>query len=534
MADTHNNVRLPPDSTGKRLRHAAKWIVNYDNGTTLLTQGDNVTLTSSSLTGTVDDVVGNASSGWFGLIMSETSVGTPIDGENIQLGGVTYCTVNGTPTEQYFYPVNLLASGTTPGNQVEVDRYGSLYMRTEQGPLQLASGGRLKTADEIALGVYDLSVFTLPEIISTDTAGDGAQTHDSTYGANKYSVGTASGNLIQRRSDVYHIAQPNYPITFGTLLQCGDEGKDGLRRRWGIYDDDNGFFFELDDDVLYAVHRSNNSGTVVDERHAQADWNQDRLNGEGGVRNKTGVTLDVSKINYYWIAFGPSTCTVVWGVRLNSRHVVCHEDCWTNIDTRPVVKNWTLPVTWAMDTTAVVSSTSEMYVVFGMVTSDISAFNVPKNPRSFNIGPTNVSTDWTPIASVRARQYIQGIPGYDNRAWIIPHKLTLLASDQAIAYRVKNGNTLDGDTFTAETTTFSEIDTDSTSSTGGIVIYSGVAGSGQSKDDIIVSSSEVTALTTKITRRADLTEEPLHFTLEAKALTGSTDVYISVIQYEVL
>jgi hypothetical protein len=31
-----------------------------------------------------------------------------------------------------------------------------------------------------------------------------------------------------------------------TSLSCGDSGKDGVVRRWGLFDEEDGVYFELD------------------------------------------------------------------------------------------------------------------------------------------------------------------------------------------------------------------------------------------------------------------------------------------------
>lgn len=530
MTDVHNSIRIPPDSTGKRLRHINKWIVNYNNGTKALTDGDLVTFGTTNLSGTIDDVSGTVSSGRVGVIMGEFSVGTPLDGENILVDGVVCATVNGTPTENYYYPMNIIASGSAPGNVAEVDRYGSFSVRANEGDFQLGPTGRLKTGSELTLGIYEFESALCETLISTTSLGGGSHIRDEVFGSCKLSVTTAPGDLIQHRSNVYHLVQPNFPIVFSTLIQLGDTGKEGLRRRWGLFDENNGFYFELDNNILYACYRSNNSGSVVDTRIPQIEWNVDRVNGETGFYNRSGVTLDVSKINYYWIGISPSSGAIHFGIRSEQKTIHCNEIYWANYHTRPVVRNFSLPITWNMDTTAVVASSSEMNIVFGQVITDSENFDVIKVPRSFLIEKSNVGTEWTPLGSVRVKQL--NPEGEDNRAWIVPHKLNLLTPDQSILYRVVTRNTLTGATWSG-TTELSEYDFDATDSTGGIVVYSGVTGVGIPKVDTIVSSGELTPLTTKITRKADITEEPDCLTLEARTITGTTSVYLTFIQFEV-
>ena len=532
MADRHHNVRVPPDSTGKKIPHHAEIILKYKSGTIAFQELDNITLASSGITGYISAIDGITSAGYIHVQLDEgeANVGaTVVDGENIQVEGITYAAVDGATHETQYYPISVLASGQKPHNHSFIDRYGSLYVRSEQGSFQLGPTGRLKVGDETPIATYNFEKFTLPDIISTTTSGTASQATDYTLGTNKYTVGTSPGDSVRRRGDAYNLIQPYYPVTYITTMQFGDSGKEGLVRRWGYFDDNDGFFFELRDTTLNVVIRSSVSGSVVETRIPQDEWNGDRIDGSGGSYNLSEATLDLTKFNLYWISFSPDGCNITWGIRTSSRNIACHVYCWTNKSTTPPTNTWALPVSWEMDATAIVVSTSTMHVKNCSVNAQIQKYDVPKNPRSFSIDTKTITTDWTPIASLRARKTIYGIP---NRAWIIPHKLNVLSSSQPIIYRVVIGNTLSGETwgnFTSE----AEYDVDATSSVGGITIYSGFAGSGQAKVDEIVSSGDVTAQTTKITTKADYTEDPYFFTLEAKTLTSSTDIYVSLIIFEI-
>jgi hypothetical protein len=79
---------------------------------------------------------------------------------------------------------------------------------------------------------------------------------------------------------------------------------DGIKKKEGIFDDNNGLFLELSDDV-YMVQRSKASGSVVDTKVAQSTWNIDKFDGSG----VSGFTLDFTKtqillIDYEWLGVG--------------------------------------------------------------------------------------------------------------------------------------------------------------------------------------------------------------------------------------
>lgn len=79
----------------------------------------------------------------------------------------------------------------------------------------------------------------------------------------------------------------------------------GILRKEGHFDENNGVFFD-DNGVNYGfVLRTNTSGTPVDTRITQANWNLDKFDGTGA----SGITLDATKtqilvIDYEWLGVG--------------------------------------------------------------------------------------------------------------------------------------------------------------------------------------------------------------------------------------
>lgn len=76
-------------------------------------------------------------------------------------------------------------------------------------------------------------------------------------------------------------------------------GASGVIKRTGLFDDDNGVFFELNGTTVSVVIRSNVTGSAVDTAVAQADWNIDKFDGTG----KSGITLDLTNIQVFTFDF---------------------------------------------------------------------------------------------------------------------------------------------------------------------------------------------------------------------------------------
>lgn len=89
----------------------------------------------------------------------------------------------------------------------------------------------------------------------------------------------------------------------GTLGNGG--GGTGITRCMGIYDDDNGIFMQDDEGTVKVVIRSKTSGSAVDTKVAQTNWNLDVLDGTGS----SGITLDATKsqitvTDFEWLGVG--------------------------------------------------------------------------------------------------------------------------------------------------------------------------------------------------------------------------------------
>ena len=92
-------------------------------------------------------------------------------------------------------------------------------------------------------------------------------------------------------------------VMTGTPIKTG--GGAGVTVSWGLFDDNNGIFLRLVDDVPELVIRSDASGSPVERIIPQADWGGDKLDGTGA----SGVVFDPTKsfifsFDYQWLGVG--------------------------------------------------------------------------------------------------------------------------------------------------------------------------------------------------------------------------------------
>jgi hypothetical protein len=190
---------------------------------------------------------------------------------------------------------------------------------------------------------YDLQ----PLMFYTQTANGGTVTHSAANASASLALdGTASGEAtIQSKS--YHRYIP------GKSQLCIMTGVFGsavadVTRRMGYFDNNDGVFLEQNGTTdLAMVLRSSTSGSPVNTRATQANWNIDTLDGSGDSNNRSNITLDISKAQIFvcelqWLGMG----RVRVGFDIDGRIYMVHEFKNANNVTTVYMKTANLPVRW--------------------------------------------------------------------------------------------------------------------------------------------------------------------------------------------
>ncbi len=122
-----------------------------------------------------------------------------------------------------------------------------------------------------------------------------------------------------------------------------------VRKRAGYYDTLNGVFLEQNGttDVAFVI-RTNTSGSPVDNRVTQANWNLDKFNGTG----PSGITLDFSKdmilvMDLQWLGMG----RVRVGFDVGGTIIYAHQFLAANTLSVPYMQTGTLPIRWGITNT---------------------------------------------------------------------------------------------------------------------------------------------------------------------------------------
>jgi len=169
--------------------------------------------------------------------------------------------------------------------------------------------------------------------------------HNPNRSSTTLSVSANTAGVRVRQSRQYVTYQPGKSQAIKITCVPGAQAA-GIRRRFGYFDDEDGLFFEQHPTIGYRVaRRSFVTGSVVDYHTNRADWNMDRLDGQG----PSGYNLDFVKgqigfIDFQWLALG----SVRFGFEFDGQLIYCHQMNHSNLISEVYIRNPNLPVRYEL------------------------------------------------------------------------------------------------------------------------------------------------------------------------------------------
>ena len=269
---------------------------------------------------------------------------------------------------------------------------------------------------------------------------------------------STSGDKVIRQTREYFRYQPGKSqfvlLTFN-LQPSGDTTN--VRRRVGYFDGENGIFLELTSAGVGLVKRSNVTGSPVDIRIEQADWNLNAF-----------PAFDVTKtqilaVDLQWLGVG----RVRVGFVIDGLLTYVHEFNHANIETSVYMTTGQLPCRHEIEATGVPTGAATQRHICTAVMSEggVELFNGV--PHSISSGaPVAISGTHVPILSIRPKAtYL----GEVNRVAIIQRALQVINSGNGTAeVHVIYDGTLTGASFASvEADSTLEYDVAATAVTGG-------------------------------------------------------------------
>lgn len=528
MAETHGFIRVPPDSTGKRIAHSVMIELSLNTVTTFPTVGESVSFATSTHTGYFSEVEVTGAS----TCNVHLSLKDPIpDGAYVTVGEdiLQNGTVIGkaaTAGNLFYYGQSVIAGGENNINTMNVSNKGAASVTFTEGSPLFDAYGRQQTSNPFTIAEYVNRFDDLPSKFSNTITGGATATYNATQKSVVLGCTTVSGDKVVRRSNVWHKNQTGISQLIEMSVLVGDIGKTNVSRKWGYYDDNSGIRFELVGTQLRAVWRSSTSGTTQEIIVPQSQWNIDRLDGSKGSFNLSGIALDLTKINNFWFDVMCSAGSARCGVIIDNVRITCHVFPIGNTYATEHLAVGTLPITWEQENTGAAASASEFRVYGSIVKSEgelSSPYTTFASDNGSNVTVSSTTT-YTPIFSGRAKQLFKSLT---NRKYALPCEVGVISTSAPIIIELVKNATLTGATWAGDMGTDScmEADMTATQATGGVILCSYIVKDVKDIDVSKIFNNDAEM----ITRKAVAADTPDIYTFRAKLVsTGTTDVRIAV------
>ena len=358
---------------------------------------------------------------------------------------------------------------------------------------------------------------------ATSTGVSGAATFNSDQGLVDMTLGTTSGDFVLRETYKVFPYQPGKSIlTMNTFVL--ESGQENQRQRVGHFSSGNGIFIEQSGVASPAiVKRSSVSGSVVDTRIEQGDWNVDTLQGSG----ESGYTLDLTKAQIFWsdlewLGVG----TVRAGFVINGQFVHCHSFHHANEIESTYITTASLPCRYEIENLDTTSTSGTLKQICTTVLSE-GGYQLRGEPHSvatpiespYSLSGTGIGY---PVASIRLKSG-------ETDAVVIPVGVNIIGLTNNSNYKwsvIKNGTTSGGTWSDLSSSSSVQYNLSGISFSGGNVIAQGYSvGSNQGSTATAVDRTNLFKFQLE---REPFTPVPYEFTVVVSVDSGSSDVAASI------
>jgi len=218
--------------------------------------------------------------------------------------------------------------------------------------------GRLRVSNPLT--IFDSkNVLSKNNLFNESLTGSGTVSYTANKSTVNLNVTTSSGDKVIRQSKRVMSYQPGKSLfNLNTFVMAADD--ENLRQRVGMFDANNGVFFQKTGSTLYIVRRTYTSGSPADTEIAQSSWNGDKLNGTGA----SGYTLDETKSNilfadFEWLGVG----AVRVGFVIDGKFIVAHTFLNANSLDTVYMQTANLPIRYEIEATGTLSGAATLQQV---------------------------------------------------------------------------------------------------------------------------------------------------------------------------
>lgn len=262
--------------------------------------------------------------------------------------------------------------------------------------------GRLRVSNPLT--IFDSkNVLSKNNLFDESLTGSGTVSYTSNKSTVNLNVTSASGDKVIRQSKRVMSYQPGKSLlNFNTFVM--NTQTENLEQRVGMFDANNGIFFEDTGTGYQIVRRTYTSGSSVDTAVAQSSWNGDTLDGTGG----SGYTLDPTKAtilftDYEWLGMG----AVRVGFVIDGKFITAHTFKNANSLDTVYMQTANLPIRYEIETTDIIGSAATLQQVCSttMIEGGYSPSGIQQMIGTASLGGVNLTTAGTlyNLATIRLK-----------------------------------------------------------------------------------------------------------------------------------
>lgn len=323
------------------------------------------------------------------------------------------------------------------------DQYGNLVGPANPSGTAVDAFGRARISQPITLFDSFHRYRENDKWCTANSATGSSYSYNANSASISMSVNTANGNYVYRETSKVFAYQPGKSLHFLQTFVYAP-AQTGLRQRNGYFSTENGVYLELDGDTLYFVIRSKSSGTIVEDRIPQSQWNIDKLDGTG----PSLYTIDITKAHIFWgdiewLGVGTVRC----GFVINGQLIHCHSFHHSNIITSTYMTTACLPLRFEIENTSAVANASTMQAICSSIISE-GGYELRGDQYSIGHLPNTsyaltTAGKYYPVAAIRLRSDRADAIALPKNICV----LGLTGNGTRIAYKLVSGANVTGGTW---------------------------------------------------------------------------------------